>query len=141
LLVTFYIKDYIYNKKEIMKRIIRLTERDLTRIVKRVIMEQPLETPAPPTGSAPQPPMKGGTLPKMKASSISNFDKSNAFRFVNDKVITLYKDNRPVGNIEGFSYIKGDPRNLPKGLVTFASFDPTKKVLILKNGFVLNMLR
>ena len=29
----------VYNKKEIMKKIVRLTERDLSRIVKRVILE------------------------------------------------------------------------------------------------------
>jgi hypothetical protein len=34
-----FTNQYIYNKKEIMKKIVRLTERDLSRIVKRVILE------------------------------------------------------------------------------------------------------
>jgi hypothetical protein len=37
--VFFYLR-YIYNKRKKMKRIIRLTESDLTRIVKRVIEEE-----------------------------------------------------------------------------------------------------
>jgi len=36
---SFYFCD-IYNKKKIMKKIVRLTENDLTKLIKRVIKEQ-----------------------------------------------------------------------------------------------------
>jgi len=80
-----------------MKRIVRLTESDLTRIVRRVIMEQGAEPKAPKT-SFKNSNIKGLTFHYRVVNNVASWDE-NQIVFSNDKTGVGWIFNCGVGKI------------------------------------------
>ena len=89
-----------------MKRVLRLTESDLVRLVKKVLNEQPIPVSLPILGNGPKPPecgkfmkSEGGDNPRPGDGSVLRgpFDmiKSNGSIGPEFQGYTVYKDGRP----------------------------------------------
>jgi len=106
-----------------MKRIVRLTESDITRIVRRVMRE-------------------GATIVIEASpwSQIKDVMKGDTMKSTEDGTLTLMRGgNTTIGKYNEFSIIQ-NPRQVQLnqvGAMNVISFDPTRKTVTFQNGVVI----